>query len=357
MDYKCDIIVLTWNQREIIKTFVESFLANTSVICRLIIVDNGSTDGTNDFLLSLKDTETCIFKVILNRENRGFVGGMNQGIQISSSPYVCLANNDLVFTKGWLEEIISVFEKDERIGVLNPNSNNLGACPAAEVSVETFATSLKEKYRNVFSEMPFCIGFCMFIRREVIEKVGGLSEEFYPIFFEDTDYSMKASKAGYLIGVAKASYVWHKEHASFTRMGKKRQEFFDKNKETFKRKWGKTLRVAWVMSDQSKVSGVLEKGISLARNGNFLSFLVKDLAKERGDFFRELNLTDHSAINFIKIKNFFDLIWKIVKKKKRYGVIISDYKFIGWFFSKLGYAVLNTFDEYKINEIKYANTL
>ena len=54
----------------------------------------------------------------------------------------------------------------------------------------------------------------MLIRRSLIDKVGGLSEEFMPMFFEDTDYSMKSNQAGYKVGVAKKSYVWHQEHAS-----------------------------------------------------------------------------------------------------------------------------------------------
>lgn len=353
MDQKYDIIVLTWNRREIIKAFVESFLANTPPVCRLIIIDNGSTDGTKDYLLSLEDAESCAFKIIINRENRGFVGGMNQGIEISDAAYVCLANNDLIFTKGWLEEIVSIFEKDGRIGILNPNSNNLGAHPPHGMPIDDFGRKLSGKYKGVFVEMPFCIGFCMFIRREVIQKIGGLSEEFHPFFFEDSDYSMKAKKAGYLIGVAKGSYVWHKEHASFKQMGREREEFFVKNSEIFRRKWGKTLRIVWIMSDQKEISKVLEEAIGLARQGNFVWFMVKNLAKS--DLFEEENLIEHSAVNFIKIRNRFDIIWKILKKKKRYDIIISNDNFMNWLFKKLGYVVLKGLDKDRIKDIKYAN--
>lgn len=272
MDYKFDIIVLLWKQKELTKDFVDSFLVNTSIPCRMIIIDNASNDGTAEYLLSLKDTPTCRFKVVINKENLGFVGGMNQGIEMSDAPYVCLANNDLLFSKGWLDEILAVFEKDRRIGVLNPNSNNLGE-HLNGATIESVAERLQRNSKGVFVEMPFCIGFCMFIRREVIQKVGGLSQEFSPMFFEDTDYSLKASQAGYFIGLAKGAFVWHKEHASFTPKGQNRQANFDRSHHAFVKKWGTTLRVAWILDYRSRLKEYLAKGIELALRVVIYGFL------------------------------------------------------------------------------------
>jgi len=78
MDYLCDIVVLTWNQKDVIKSFVESFLENTQSTCRLIIVANGCRDGTPEYLGSLRDTPKCSFKILVNKDNNGFVGAMNQ---------------------------------------------------------------------------------------------------------------------------------------------------------------------------------------------------------------------------------------------------------------------------------------
>ncbi len=95
----CDVIVLTWNGKDLIEGFIKSFLRNTCTSTRLIIIDNASSDGTSEYLASLKDTEKCSFKIILNNENKGFVGGMNQGIAVSDAPYVCLANKDRKSTR------------------------------------------------------------------------------------------------------------------------------------------------------------------------------------------------------------------------------------------------------------------
>ena len=101
MNYICDIVVLTWNNLDITKQFIDSLLASTEVPFRLIIIDNASSDGTREYLLSLKDSEKCSLEVVLNDKNKGFVAGMNQGLRLSNAEYVFLVNNDLIFSKGW----------------------------------------------------------------------------------------------------------------------------------------------------------------------------------------------------------------------------------------------------------------
>lgn len=351
----CDIIVLTWNQQQLIKAFIESLLSNTFLPFRLIIIDNASVDGTRDHLSYLKDNDNCQFKIVFNSENKGFVRGMNQGIEISNAPYVCLANNDLIFTKGWLDEIISVFECNNRIGLINPNSNNLGAYPRNRISLQDYAKYLREKYHNLFVETPFCIGFCMVIKRDLINNVGGLSDEFYPIFFEDTDYSMKALKAGFLIGMAKGSYVWHKEHASFKQMGKKRQEYFDTNRMYFFKKWGKILRIAWIVNDYSELQESLGRAIDLAREGNYIWLFCKNIIKSKENIFNELGINQHSGIQFVNFKNTLGLAWQVIKKKKRYDLIITANKKINWFFMKIGYRTRNGLYKDEIFKLKYIN--
>ena len=95
-----------------------------------------------------------------------------------------------------------------------------------------------------------------------------LSRDFAPLYFEDTDYSMKVKKAGYLIGIAKAAYVWHQEHSSFKQAKERQKEIFSKNRETFEKKWGKILRVVWIMSSYQEVLDNLSVGIDRACKRN-----------------------------------------------------------------------------------------
>ena len=349
----CDIVVPTWNRKDLIAGFLQSFLANTSTPCRIIIVDNASTDGTKEYLSTLEDTSKCRFEIIINGENRGYVGGMNQGIAVSSAPYVCLANNDLIFTPEWLKEIISVFKKYPRAGVLNPNSNSLGAYIPEGISRESFSGRLREKNQGVFVEVPFCIGFCMVIRREVIAKVGGLSQEFYPMFFEDTDYSLKVKKAGYTIGIARGAYVWHAESASFKKLGQaEKEKKFARSRKVFLKKWGRILRVAWVVNSYDELLANLKEAIELARAGNFVWFLVKKFNPERKRIFSDCRAVEHSGINFIRFNNALDLFWKVFKKKKKYDVIIDSNAFHGRVFAN--YGVLAACNREEIDKLKHS---
>jgi GT2 family glycosyltransferase len=212
---------------------------------------------------------------------------------------------------------------------------------------------MRNKQKGVFVEMPFCIGFCMVIRREVINKIGGLSEEFHPIFFEDSDYSMKVLKAGYFIGVAKGAYVWHNEHASFKQMGRNKEGFFRKNRRIFENKWGKILRIAWIVDSDKELIGGLDKAIALTRDGNFVSLFAKNTTNFKSIILEKNNYIEPS-IKLIEYRNLFELAWKILKKKKKkkYEPIITENKFVQQFFRSFAYKVLSGLDENKIAKIK-----
>ncbi len=318
----CDIIVLTYNKLEVTKLFFES-LKKVGLPIRVIVIDNASSDNTRDYLKTLENSEKCTFDIIFNRDNDGFVNGMNQGIAISKSPYVCLANNDLIFTEQWLDEIIGLFEKNNDIGVLNPNSNTLGSNPVEGQSLESFAGELHKRYKGVFVEMPFCIGFCMVIRKALLDKVGGLSKEYVPMFFEDTDLSLKAAREGYLIGVAKGAYVWHKEHGSFKEKSDDIEGIFKKNKALFERKWGKINRVAWFVTSFEELLKGLPLAASIARKGNFLTVYIKNVDKKREDIFKKAGIFEHSGVQFKSFNNYFNLIMTILFKKKKFDFIIT----------------------------------
>jgi GT2 family glycosyltransferase len=325
-DLQVDIVVLTWNHIEITKKFFDSLLFNTSLKIKIIVVDNGSIDGTRKYLGELKERLADKLEVVLNQENRGFVRGVNQGLAVSTAPYVCLANNDLIFTNGWLDEMVGLFESNKSIGILNPNSNNLGTHIMEKGSVESLAIELKNRYGGVFAEMPFCIGFCMVMRREIIDKSKGLSEDYIPMFFEDSDISMKAKEMGYLIGVAKGAYVWHKEHGSF-REGSESAQIFKKSRITFEKKWGKTLRIALVEDSYKDLLNDMNCAIKLGRQGNFVTFYIKNIDVLREDVFKFLNIYDHSAVQFKKFISYSSLILQILVKKKKFDLIILKNKF------------------------------
>ncbi len=326
--YICDIIVLTWNKVEVTKNFVESLLRSTKLPVRVLFIDNASSDGTPDYLRSLKGTSNCHFEIIFNKENLGFIKGVNQGLAKTTAPFICLANNDLTFTPGWLEDILDLFKDRPDIGLLNPNSNNLGVKPKEDRSIDDFSVELKTNFSGRFIELTDCIGFCMVLRRDVLEKVGGLSEEFLPMFFEDTDFSRRVKRSGYRVGMAQASYVWHDEHTSIDQLGKEKQEIFEKSRKTFLKKWGRTLRIAWIVNSEDELKKNIQKALLMARDGNYIWFFVKDLKKDRREIFRDNSLDEYSDIKFVNYRSSVDLVWKIIIKKKSFDVFFTQDSFL-----------------------------
>ena len=214
MEVKCDLVLLSFNNLALLKKCVESIMHCTDIPSRLIIVDNGSTEaGLREYLTALIDGKSVQIKVIFNRLNEGFARGMNKGMEASRAPSVCILNNDIVVTGGWLAEMIKVAGSEAEIGIVNPSSNNFGLRFKKDTTLEEFAHELR-KQSGRWVEMNACVGFCMLIKREMIKNIGYLNDKYGYAYFEDTDYSRRAQANGYKCVMAKVCYVYHAEGKS-----------------------------------------------------------------------------------------------------------------------------------------------
>jgi len=318
MEIECDLILLSWNNLSLLKRCVESIMRCTQTPCRLIIVDNGSTEyGLREYLVTLKDSGNVMVKIIFNCMNEGFARGMNKGMEISRASYVCILNNDIIVTDGWLSEMIKVARSEPAIGIVNPSSNNFGLRFEKETTLDEFARNLK-RYSGEWAEMNACVGFCMLIKREVVEKAGFLDDKYGYAYFEDTDYSRRAQKAGYKCAIAKASYVYHDEGRS-GKFLKNKDETFNRSAKIFENRWGRILRVVFLITKKESLSR--EATISLIvkelDNHNRV-WLFTEKGTDLGDLPKHLDLmrTDLPR-NFFKLRSF----WNIIKKKKRFDRI------------------------------------
>ena len=100
---KCDIVIPVWNNKEVTQRCLESIFDNTHCEYRLIIIDNASDASTRQYLDQVKLSRPDKVLLIANEENVGFTKAVNQGIKVSSSDYVCINNNDIIVSDGWLE--------------------------------------------------------------------------------------------------------------------------------------------------------------------------------------------------------------------------------------------------------------
>lgn len=233
----CDIIIPVWNELEATEKCIALVREHTGYPYRLILIDNGSSDPARKYLESLKISVPGTV-LLRNEDNLGFVKAVNQGMRASKGPYVCLLNNDAFVTKGWLESMIrTVEEGPNNIGMANPDSNIFGG-------------SARGGSPKGYTELDSCRGFCMLIKKEVIDRVGLFDEIYGMGYFEEKDFSMRARQAGYIPVLARSAFVHHEDRLSFDKL-KDRDEIFSRSETIYNKRWGRPLNIAFVTRSRS----------------------------------------------------------------------------------------------------------
>lgn len=238
------IVTLTYNQLDYTRQCVDSIYAHTQVPFELIFVDNGSTDGTREWLKQLQKAKDNV-RVILNEENKGFPAGCNQGMREARGQYILLLNNDVIVTEGWLERMLAAFRKDPSLGIVGPMTNNIsgvqrdpGARYATLEEMQQYAARVAEQNKGKLFYFPRIVGFAMLIKKEVIDKIGYLEETFGSGNYEDDDYCLRAELAGFKAAVVKDAFIHHHGSVSFRADGE--NEYLNRlrnNSEKFYLKW------------------------------------------------------------------------------------------------------------------------
>ena len=271
---RCDIIVPIWNHPEFTRSCIEGLLKNTRYPYKLLLIDNGSERETKNYLENLKK-ENANIKLLRNAENLGFIKAVNQGLALSDAPYVCILNNDTVPGVAWLTELVEFAEKHPDVGLLNPLCSGHSR---QSLTVEAYAGEILRSGKGKFMEMNQCQGFCMLIKREVIDKIGYLDEHFGIGGFDDTDYSMRAHLAGYKCVCVYSSYVYHEEHKSFDKLGDRKVLQRESEKKYFE-KWPRHKRIAIAFSlvkntSDKDIEKLLNSALSLAREWCWVNLWV-----------------------------------------------------------------------------------
>ena len=245
------IVVLTYNNLVYNKICVDSILSKTIYPnFELILVDNGSTDGTKEWLHEVEQKQLPNVKIIFIEENVGFAAGNNIGIKETKGEYVVLLNNDTCVTNGWLSGMVKHLMHESILGMVGPVTNSTGNEAKIKVeycdfsSMQDFANKYTSEHRGELWKEPRMVAFfCVMIKREVIEKCGLLSEDYGRGFFEDDDYCMAVRQAGYRIAIAEDSFVHHFQSQTFDKLEETEyKELFDTNREIFEKRWN----IKWI---------------------------------------------------------------------------------------------------------------
>jgi GT2 family glycosyltransferase len=320
----CDIIIPVWNALNVTVRCVDSILKNTNYPYKLIVIDNGSNRETADYLTGLRNKPGLQIELVRNEKNLGFVKAINQGMRLSVAPYLCLMNNDTMAANGWLEEIVKVADSRADIGIVNPSSNTFGQY-AGDESIEEYAAGLK-RFTGQAQGLHTARGFCMLIKRAVIEKIGLFDESFGMGYFEETDFSCRAHKVGFSIVRAKGAYVCHEENISFKEL-KDNKTIFAANEKIFFERWGRPVRIGYFTDKAASKERIgIIAGQMAAAGHQIYIFIKKGL---------DWPVTsDHINVRKVNLGPVFfglESIYSVFKRKrkKRLEILITDNEFLG----------------------------
>lgn len=239
------IIVVTYNNLALTAQCLESLARNT---CwpeyQVIVVDNGSQDATALYLTALRDRMPGL-EVILNAQNLGFAAANNQGLRQARGDILVLLNNDTVVPKGWLKPLVQALQ-DTTVGMVGPVTNNVGNEARIQVDysdiadLQPFADRHSAAHAGQSFDIPMLAMFCVALRRDVMNTVGELDEQFGVGLFEDDDYSRRVQAAGLRTVCVESAYVHHYGQSAFKALidNGQYQALWDRNQAYFESKWG-----------------------------------------------------------------------------------------------------------------------
>jgi GT2 family glycosyltransferase len=235
------IVIPVFNLLDYTKSCLESIWRNTEHPFELIIVDNGSTDGTTEYLSRLP----CM--VIRNGVNLGVPKAFNQGIRVSSGKHVLILNNDTIVTPDWLSRMVRCAESNDAIGIVGTMSNRIGGPQRDEQASYSdidgiFAHAERRAYefKNRVFRYPRLAAIAMLVKRKVFERVGLFEEDFSPGNYEDDDLCIRALLAGFDVVIAQDVFIHHYGSRTWKASNSTFESILDKNKQLFQLKWGQT---------------------------------------------------------------------------------------------------------------------
>lgn len=215
MEKKVAMVVLTCNQEKLLEETLESVISETNYKnYKIFLVDNGSKDR-HDLMVKEKFPNVDVTR---NGENLGFSKANNIGIKKASQKYkpeyFVLLNDDMkINDKNWLKKIVKVAEEDKKVGVVGCRQ----IYPDGELQdigghlKKWELTKILKFKKNEVLDVDQFMGSCMLIKKELIGKIGGLDELFTPFLLEDSDYCLRAKKAGYSVKIETKATMIHKK--------------------------------------------------------------------------------------------------------------------------------------------------
>ena len=267
---------------------------------KIVLVENESKED------DIKEFRTLFsnLQVIENKQNTGFAKGNNIGIRYSlehSADYIVLVNNDALVENNAISRLIEVFERNSNVGIVGPkiyfakgfeyhkdryNEKELGKViwyAGGKINWGNILGShrgldeVDNGQYDIGGSTEFVTGCCMAVKKEVFEKIGLLTEEFF-LYLEDLDFNIRLSNAGYKIYYEPQALVWHKNlGTNKTSNNDKQQYYYTRNRMLFGFKWA-TFKTKLLLIKES--IGFLIYGSKFQKKG-ITDFYLKRFGEAR----------------------------------------------------------------------------
>ncbi len=220
-----DVVVPVYNAPEDLRACVSSVLAHLREDVRVVLIDDASPDpAIAVFFAELERLAHPQVLLLRNERNLGFTGTANRGMQLSRADVVLL-NSDTIVTAGWLDALLHCAATDPAIGTITPFSNNAEICSfprfcednrwTADRDAEPVRAALAAAAVPTYPDLPTGVGFCLFLRRAMLDRIGIFDPAFGLGYGEENDLCLRAARAGWRNVLADNAFVVHTGGRSF----------------------------------------------------------------------------------------------------------------------------------------------
>ena len=225
-----DIIICVHNALDDTRRCLDSLIEHTTQPYQLILVDDGSGEQTAQYLGEFSASHQSL--LLRSEQPTGYPSAANRGMRASSAEFLVLLNSDTILTPEWLDRLVACIQTDEMIGVVGPLSNTASwqSVPKIEdngdwasnplpagLSPADMARLVASKSARLYVEMPLLNGFCLLIRRKLLDEVGLFDEaSFSQGYGEEDDLILRARSQGWKMSLADDAYVFHAQSKSYS---------------------------------------------------------------------------------------------------------------------------------------------
>lgn len=213
------VIIVNYNGGALLEKCIYSLLVQSYPAIEIILVDNGSNDGSVDYVKK----EFPSVNIIANKENLGFAKGNNIGIKAAKGELIATLNNDTEVTSKWIEELVNAINSDEKLGMCaskmlfmkNPELiNSTGICISRSGACWDRGMFKRDEgqYESIGEVFGPCAGAALY-RKSMLDEIGLFDEDFYA-YMEDADLAFRGRLAGWKCLYVPKAVVYHAHGAT-----------------------------------------------------------------------------------------------------------------------------------------------